>query len=61
MSYAIFRVEPINKLKDFFSGVSYGKKIKTKFSDNKNPNTITPYSTNLVFEKIKLLLRQKIN
>ena len=43
------------KLKDFFSGVSYGKKIKTKFYDNKNPNTITPYSTNLVFEKIKLL------
>lgn len=43
------------KLKDFFSGVSYGKKIKTKFIENKTPNTITPYSTNLMFERTKLL------
>lgn len=43
------------KVKDFFSGISYGKKIKTKFLDNKKPDTITPYSTNLIFEKTKLL------
>ena len=43
------------KTKDFFSGVTYGKKIKTKLIDNKEPNTNTPYSTNLIFEKIKLI------
>ena len=43
------------KVKDYFSGVSFSKKIKTKFSKNKNHNTITPYSTNLLFEKNKLL------
>ena len=43
------------KIKDYFSGVSFSKKIKNKFLKNKNPNTITPYSTNLLFEKNKLL------
>lgn len=43
------------KVKDYFSGISFSKKIKTKFSKNKNHNTITPYSTNLLFEKNKLL------
>ncbi len=43
------------KTKDYFSAVSYGKKIKRKFLDNKNPTTETPYSTNLFFEKNKLL------
>jgi len=43
------------KIKDYFSGLSYGKKIKTKYYKIKNHNTITPYSTNLIFEKNKLL------
>jgi len=43
------------KIKDYFSGVSFSKKIKTKFLKNETLNTITPYSTNLLFEKNKLL------
>lgn len=43
------------KVKDYFNAISYSKKIKTKFLKNKNPNTDNPYSTNLLFEKTKLL------
>lgn len=43
------------KVKDYFSGVSYSKKIKNKFLENEKLDTITPYSTNLLFEKNKLL------
>ena len=56
---ALYKYEtPISiyyKAKDYFSGISQSKKIKTKFLNNKNHNTITPYSTNLSFEKNKLL------
>lgn len=43
------------KIKDYFSGLAFGKKIKIKYKKIKNHNTITPYSTNLIFEKNKLL------
>lgn len=43
------------KIKDYFSGIKYGKKIKTKYPKIKKHNSITPYSTNLLFERIKLV------
>ena len=43
------------KIKDSLSGISYGKKIKTKYKNEENITTDTPYSNNLLFEKTKLL------
>ena len=45
------------KVKDYFNAISFSKKIKTKFLKNKNPDTNNPYSTNLLFEKTKLLYK----
>lgn len=43
------------RVKDSLSGTSFGKKIKNKYKDQDNITTNTPYSSNLMFERTKLL------
>lgn len=45
------------RIKDYLSAIAFSKKIKTKFNKNNKPNTNNPYSTNLLFEKTKLLYK----
>lgn len=47
------------KVKDYLNAISYSRKIKTKYFENKTPDTSNPYSTNLLFEKTKLLQKLK--